>query len=206
MDSTKKTMLGRWALWAGSHPGRVVLLVLLVTLIMLIGAARVEMEMTFFSMMPQNTRQVRDLKKITADYPFSSSIVVVVDGRELPKAEAKAAVKRTVDAMDQEFSKPEYEDILDGIYCKVDENFLKEHGFLLTKEKDLKRMRDMYADPSLVPFLTALNNDLEREYSGDGEAMDDDESQLVAWVGGVEQILNDLADTLEGTAPGSDRI
>ncbi len=199
-------MLGRWALWAGSHPGRVVVLVLLITLMMLVGTARVEMEMTFFSMMPQNTRQVRDLKKITDDYPFSSSIVVVVDGRELPEGEAETAVKRTIDAMNAEFSDPSYGDILDGIYSKVDESFLREHGFLLTKEKDLKRMRDMYADTDLIPFLTALNDDLEREYSGDGAAMDDDESQLIAWVGGVERILDDLADSLEGGTPGRDRI
>ena len=207
MKQSEGRLLKRWARWAGSHPGRVVLVAVLISLVMALGAARVELEMTYFSLMPRNSRQVRDLKTIVEDFPFASAIVVVVDGRALPEGEAEAAVKRCIDAMSGEFSLPGYEDILDGVYSKVDEDFLGDHGFLLTKEKDLKRMRDIYSDPDLVPFLTALNDDLEREYTGDGEAMDDDELQLAAWVGGVEHILTDLAETLTaGQAPGGERI
>ncbi|MDF1569393.1 MAG: MMPL family transporter [Spirochaetaceae bacterium] len=39
---------------------------------------------------------------------------------------------------------------------------------------------------------------MEREYSGDGDALEDDENQLVPWVGGIGRILDGLADTLEG--------
>ncbi len=193
--------LTRWAAWAGNHPGRVFLIGLAVTLIMTIGASMMEMEMTFFSIMPENSSQVQDLKRITEEYPFASALVVVVDARALPSGEAKETVKAVIDDITAVFSSGEYASAVNGVYSTVDADFLKEHGFLLTKPKDLDRLRDMYADPDLVPFLTALNDDLEREYSGDGDALEDDESQVVSWVGGIEGILGGLADSLEGRVP-----
>ena len=68
------TPLVRWAFWASNHPGRVFLIVGVVTLIMTLGDSLMELEMTFFSIMPQNSSQVRDLKRITKEYPFASSL------------------------------------------------------------------------------------------------------------------------------------
>lgn len=200
-DSINKSFLGSWAAWAGGNPGKVFLAVLLITIVMIIGTINMKMEMTFYSIMPQKSNQVQDLKRITENYPFASSMIVVVDGRGLPEGEAKATVKETIDEMETVFLSDEFSSAISGVYSKVDQNFIREHGFLLTEAKDLKRMEDMYADTDLLPFLTALNDDLEREYSGDGEAMDDDETQLSAWVDGLDRILGELAESMEGTTP-----
>jgi predicted RND superfamily exporter protein len=199
-------LLGRWAGWAGANPVKVFLMALVITLILGIGAFQMEMEMTFFSIMPQQSTQVQDLKRITNEFPFASSLVVVVDGRGLPADTAKETVKSAIDEMASVFSSDEFDSALSGVYSKVDEAFLKEHGFLLSQSKDLKRLKGIYADPDLFPFLQALNDDLEREYSGDGEAMEDDEMQLVSWVGGVSEILNTMADALEGHLPDDSKI
>lgn len=200
-NSIKKSYLGSWAAWAGSNPGKVFLAALLITIVMFVGMANMKMEMTFYSIMPQKSQQVQDLQRITDNYPFASAMIVVVDGRELPEGTAKETVKATIDEMELTFSSDEFSSAISGVYSKVDQDFLKEHGFLLAEAKDLKRMEEMYADTDILPFLTALNDDLEAEYSGDGEAMDDDELQLSSWVNGLDNILKGLADSLEGNLP-----
>ncbi len=90
MDTTvKKSTLTRWALWAGNHPGKAILIALAVTLILTLGVSKLEMEMTFLSIMPKNSPQVKNLDKIIKEFPFASSLVLVVDGRELPPETAK---------------------------------------------------------------------------------------------------------------------
>ncbi len=200
-NTDRQSLLGSWAIWAGTNPKKVFLLVFLITAVMITGTLHMKMEMTFYSIMPQKSHHVQDMKRITENYPFASTIIAVVDGRGLPETDAKASVKAAIDEMEMSFLSEEFSDAVSGVYSRVDLDFLKEHGFLLTEEKDLKRMARMYADPELLPFLTALNDDLEREYSGDGEAMDDDETRLSAWLGGLEDLLSLLADSLEGELP-----
>ena len=200
-NTDRQSLLGSWAIWAGTNPKKVFLLVFLITAVMITGTLHMKMEMTFYSIMPQKSHHVQDMKRITENYPFASTIIAVIDGRGLPETEAKASVKAAIDEMEMSFLSEEFSDAVSGVYSRVDLDFLKEHGFLLTEEKDLKRMARMYADPELLPFLTALNDDLEREYSGDGEAMDDDETRLSAWLGGLEDLLSLLADSLEGELP-----
>jgi len=202
MNSTvKKSTLTRWALWAGNHPGKAILIALVITLILTLGASKLEMEMTFLSIMPKNSPQVQNLDKITKEFPFASSLVLVVDGRELPPETAKATVISLIDRLTVEFSSEEFSSGISGVYSKADVDFIKKHGFLLAEKKDLDRMTSLYADTDLVPFLSALNNDLEREYSGDGEALEDDESQIVSWTEGIGLILDNLAGTMEGLPP-----
>ena len=195
------TRLARWAVWAGTHPGRAMLIALGISIILTIGASMLSMEMTFFSIMPKGSKQVEDLNRITEEFPFSSALVTVVDARHLPVNEAKAAVTETIDALMEEFSKPEYSDAVTGAYGTIDTEFLAEHGFMLTDVDVLDRMTSLYADVDLVPFLTALNDDLEREYSGDGDALEDDENQVVSWTGGIGRILDGLAGSMDGEIP-----
>lgn len=198
--------LSRWAEWAGSNPGKVLLIALAVTAILTVGAAMVEMEMTFFSIMPKNSTQVKDMERITEEFPFASSLIAVVDARELPSEEAKSTVITVIDALSEEFTRSEYADAVSGVYGTIDVEFLKKHSLVLAESDVLERMTRLYADTDLLPFLTALNNDLEREYSGDGEAMEDDESQLVSWTGGIARILEGLAGTLDGGTPEKENI
>ncbi len=201
-----RTLLSRWAGWAGTNPGKVLLITLAITVIMLVGISMLKMDMTFFSIMPQSSPQVRDLRRIIDEYPFASALVAVVDGRALPEERATETVKAVIDEMTAVFASEEFSSSVQSVYSTVDTEFLEEYGLLLVEPKDLARFRTMYADPDLVPFLTALNDDLEREYSGDGDALEDDEMQIVAWVRGVERIMDGLADTMEGDLPGRDEI
>ncbi|MCG8481312.1 MAG: hypothetical protein MI724_19615, partial [Spirochaetales bacterium] len=198
--------LSRWAAWAGTHPWSVLLVASAITLVMLIGVSLLRLDMTFYSIMPQSSRQVEDLKRITEEYPFASTIVVVVDGRAVSRDDATRTVKEAIDEMAATFASDEFSSAVDGVYSAIDRQFVRDYGLLLVEQKDLERFRTIHADPDLVPFLTALNDDLEREYSGDGDALEDDEAQLVTWVRGVEGILEGLSHAIEGDGVDGEAI
>ncbi|MDF1569392.1 MAG: hypothetical protein RQ801_02605 [Spirochaetaceae bacterium] len=102
--------LARWAVWSGTHPGRFLLIALAVTIILTVGASMLTIEMTFFSIMPEDSPQVRDMERIAEEYPFVSALVAVVDGRSLPRGESKDAAITVIDELSRTFSAPDYAD------------------------------------------------------------------------------------------------
>ena len=189
-DNLRMKLLGKWGKWASIHWGKTLLIALGITLIMGIGASRLKLEMTFYSMMPKGSQQVRDMKRIIENFPAASSIVVVLEAKEKDdRAQAEIAVKKAVDILSRELLKSEFSEYIIRVQGKLDTDFFKEHGLMLSKAEDIERVRRMYSNINLVPLFSHLNDDFEREYSGDEEKLSDDEELAIAQFEGLEQIL-----------------
>ena len=189
-DNLRMKLLGKWGKWASIHWGKTLLIALGITLIMGIGASRLKLEMTFYSMMPKGSQQVRDMKRIIENFPAASSIVVVLEAKEKDdRAQAEIAVKKAVDILSRELLKSEFSEYIIRVQGKLDIDFFKEHGLMLSKAEDIERVRRMYSNINLVPLFSHLNDDFEREYSGDEEKLSDDEELAIAQFEGLEQIL-----------------
>jgi len=203
MDNTKINLreryLGNWAVWSSRNWGKAFLILLAITMIMGVGISILKTEMTFYSILPNNSNQVRDMKMILEEFPAASSIMAVVDARDIedPK-EAEKVVKSTIDAIVLEMSKEKYSDNVVRATGKMDMDFLKQHGFMFSKEKDIKRSATMYKDLNLVPLLTHINDDFEREYAGDEEQLADEEQMAVGMFRGLSEVL----DIIEKSAGG----
>ncbi|MQY76982.1 MAG: hypothetical protein GH155_05055, partial [Spirochaeta sp.] len=192
-------LLGRWGEWASVHWMKTLLVALGITLIMVIGASMLKMEMTFYSMMPQGSQQVRDLKKIIDNFPAASSIVVVLEAKQKDdRAQSEMAVKKAVDVLSRELLDSEFSQYILRIQGKLDIEFFKDHGLMLSKAEDIERVRRVYANINLVPLFSRLNDDFEREYSGDEDKLADDEELAIAQFEGLEQILK----VMESSAAG----
>ena len=59
-----------------------------------------------------------------------------------------------IDSLEKEIDKK----LIQRVDYKTEINFLKEHGLMLIKEKDLKNLKEMFYDPNLVGLLYNLNN------------------------------------------------
>ena len=189
-DNLRMKLLGKWGKWASIHWGKTLLIALGITLIMGIGASRLKLEMTFYSMMPKGSQQVRDMKRIIENFPTASSIVVVLEAKEKDdRAQAEITVKKAVDILSRELLKSEFSEYIIRVQGKLDIDFFKEHGLMLSKAEDIERVRRMYSNINLVPLFSHLNDDFEREYSGDEEKLSDDEELAIAQFEGLEQIL-----------------
>jgi len=189
-NNWREKTLGRWARWSVENWGKALLIVLGLTIIIGFGMTSLRMEMTFYSILPDKSNQVRDLQKIVEEFPAASGILVVVDGRSVQDPlEAEKTVKRTIDALIKEYSEEQYKPYVSGVTGKMDMTLFKEHGLMLTKIEDLVRMKKTYGNLNLVPLIRHLNDDFEAEYSGNSDNLEDDESQAVGQFNGLRQLL-----------------
>ncbi len=198
-ESLRMKFLGKWGRWACVHWAKALLIALGITLIMGIGASRLKMEMTFYSMMPKGSPQVRDMKKIIENFPAASSIVVVLEAKDKSdRALAEITVKKAVDILSMELLKAEFSEHIIRVQGKLDLNFFKDHGLMLSKAEDIERIRRIYSDINLVPLFSHLNDDFEREYSGDEEKLSEDEEIAIAQFEGLEKILKVMERSASG--------
>ena len=81
--------------------------------------------------MPQGSTQVRDLKKITENFPAASSIIVVLEATEKNNsALAEQRVKNAVDILTEELKKPELSGYITRVQGKLDLDFFRSHGLM----------------------------------------------------------------------------
>ena len=199
MKGFKQKFFAGWAGWSTDNAWKALLIVLLLTVIFGIGYSMLSMEMTFYSMMPQSSSQVRDMKNITENFAFSSQVAVIVDGRSIEDPEeAEEAVIRVIKELEEEFTGAEYSEEIEGVTAGLDRDFVRNHMMMLVEEDDQERFADLFRDVDLVPYLENLNDDYESEYSGNDENLEDDETMVVAQFRGLERILAQLESSVTG--------
>ena len=198
-DSLRRKILGRWGRWSAEHWGIALLIAFGISALMAVGATRLRMEMTFHSLLPEGSKQVRDLKLIEQQFPVASSIVAVIAAEKRESAEqARRTVVRAVDSLSAELSAPEYSPYIVRVQSRLDQVFFKAHGLLVAEQKEIERMRRVFTDVNLVPLLRHLNDDFEREYSGSEENLRDDEQMVTAQIEGLEQLLASMERAASG--------
>lgn len=198
-ENLRERFLGDWAVWSSKNWGKAFLILLAITMVMGVGISILKTEMTFYSILPNNSDQVRDMKMILEEFPAASSILAVVDARDIEDPqEAEEKVKSAIDAIVGEMSKEQYSDHIVRVTGKMDMDFFRKHGFMFSKEKDIKRSASMYEDLNLVPLLTRINDDFEREYGGDEEQLADEEQMAVGMFRGLSDVLSIIEKSAQG--------
>lgn len=200
-----KKNLGGFAVWITQNRLKVLIVTILVTVVMIIGASRLTMEMSFFSILPDHTKQFKDLKNIMNDFPFASNMTIILDAKNIEDPDkAKVALTKSVDEITEILNgNTEY---ISTVLGKMDIVLIKNHGLMLTKPKDINRIIDLYDQPGILPFLTNLNNDFEKEYSGNDENLKDNEQMASAQFKNIEKILELVEMSLNGELPSESEI
>ena len=52
--------------------------------------------------------------------------------------------------------------LIQRVDYKTEVDFMRNHGLMLVKEKDLKNLKDVYTDPNLTGLLFNINNSMEK--------------------------------------------
>lgn len=183
-------LLTGWGRWSLAHWRIALAIVAGITLVMLYGVTLVEPQMTYYSILPQKDTSVQDLKKIINNFPLASGIIAVIDGRNIDDPlEAEKRVKSTIDELEVKMSKGIYSRYVIRAAGKMDLSLFKEHGLMLFKKDDIRRFEGLYRDLHLIPLLTNLNNDFEKEYSGNEEKLKSDEELAVSQFKGLDTLL-----------------
>ncbi len=200
-----KKSLGSFAVWITQNRIKVLIMTILATVVMIFGASRLTMEMSFFSILPDHTKQFKDLKSIMNDFPFASNMTIILDAKNIEDPDkAKEALTKSVDEITTILNgNTEY---ISTVLGKMDIDLIKNHGLMLTKPKDINRIIDLYDQPGILPFITNLNNDFEKEYSGNDENLKDNEQMASAQFKNIEKILELVEKSLNGELPTDTEI
>ncbi|MGA7303795.1 MAG: outer membrane lipoprotein-sorting protein [Rhodothermales bacterium] len=167
-------------------------LALVATLIAAAFASRLELRMQFKNMMPQSHPTVLEYDRIVDQYSSASSLIVVVRGKEDEIKSFANELAPRLRAMKDYIRRVDY---------KLDTDFVRRHGFMLLKAKDLENMQNQFADLGLLPFLTHLNDSFEKTYVADNESISnsDKEEKAVRALGGIGSWLQTMQDYVDGS-------
>jgi uncharacterized protein len=184
-------------------------------LVLFVGLVLAAASVYFASGIQSNTRindmlskgnpRVAAYDDLTADFGGASMIVTLEGGtkeRMAAAAEELAARMR---------AKPELNRYIRSISLKLEKDFVLDRGFLLQKTADIRRMRKLFDKTSILPFVAALNENLESVYTGDDAAEDLetgrqelDAVSSMAQIGGFAQALRAAVEAPEAADPRAD--
>lgn len=183
------------------HPWKMLGLVVIITIIMGIFAVQLKQSMRWTDLLPSKSEKTVQYNKVINEFVTATSIVVVVEGEEEEiKDFAEVIVpeiKLVTDPKDGKF----YTKRID---YKLDIDFIKDHGLMLTKADNLQNMKELYQNPNLVPLFTNINNSFEKEYIGQEESIstrtkEDNTIIILNSIANLISVMKDYA--TEKTAP-----
>ncbi|MFH2024240.1 MAG: MMPL family transporter, partial [bacterium] len=194
--------------------------IIVITLIFGALSKNLEMSMNMTDLLPENDPMVDEFNYIFKEFNGASTIFVVVEGETddmIRFAEHVTPMIKNLDtwidssastkvqkehqaAMDKvKAGKIEFDgSYIDRVDYKMEVDFMKEHGLMLVKPKDLKNTKEIFSDPNLLPFLTNLNNSLEKEYIQSEEKLSTTqrEQNAVRYLDGIETWVDEVGKAL----------
>lgn len=172
--------------------------------VILAGAAgalsgRLKMETRILDLLPRDEPSAVEFNKIVQKYDSASQVMIGIEGADRKHMTAFA------DALEDAVKQATYTDKTTGekkpyakrITVKMDEDYLAEHGLMLTKKRDLENIEELFSDLKLAPLLEAYNDFFEREYIEDSGSVTEREKEdnaiaalknIVTWLEGVETV------------------
>jgi hopanoid biosynthesis associated RND transporter like protein HpnN len=191
----RKKVLKWWAGICVKRPWVVIGSLLAVTVLAALCASRLKMNMHWSDLLPERDPMAQEFQQILDEFKSASTAILVLQGEEQD-------IKRFADTLVPYIERiTEYVERVD---YKIDKPYYLEHGFMLTRVSDLEPSQDLFVDLNLVPLLTSINDNFEKEYIADEEALStrikEDEAVryldgLHFWIGSMAQYLQDPSRT-----------
>ena len=179
---------------------RVMLLITLVLTLVLGGlSSLLSVTPKWSDMLPKGDKRTLEFDRILDEFQSASSIVVVAQG---PEEAIKAFANELAPLLMQPLTVPG-KDLEPHIYVrrvdyKAEMDFIKQHGFMLMKDDDLKNLKDIFQDPGLAGLLDNMNNSFEKEYIQPQESMSnrEEEDGALVFINGINSWLLELENVL----------
>ncbi|MFC2113053.1 RND family transporter [Bacteroidota bacterium] len=190
----RERILSKWGEIATRYNGWVLLAALVVTIITIGLAGHLKLTTRWSDLLPLNDPKVQEFEDIINDFKSASNSIIVVQGEE---SQIKLYSDQIVPLIKQM-------DDVKWVEHKINEEFLANHGLMLTKANDLKDMQDLFTDLGLLSLLTSINDNFEKTYVGGSEKISTREKEdgAVAFLDGIEFWLN----SMESFATGGENL
>ncbi|KPL00167.1 MAG: hypothetical protein AMJ91_05205 [candidate division Zixibacteria bacterium SM23_73_3] len=187
-------LLSAWGRFTAIKSGWVVAAMLVLAVLAAISASRLKVTMRWSDLLPLEDPMVQEFDRIIKEYTNASNSIIVVQGPEHRIKEFAEAIVPKVESLTEYVERVDY---------RIDEDFLRQHGFMLAKAKDLKKTVGVFSDLNLIPLLTHINDNFEETYIADEEALStkEKEDDAVRYLDGLQfwlQVMDRYVSNLHG--------
>ncbi len=152
------------------------------------AARNIQVKTQMKDMLPEDNPQAQSLVEINDHFSGGTSLLITIEGTD--KAEMAACAEMFAQEVKKNDKVMKYIKVID---LKLDRDFITKWGFLLQKERDLKRSRKIFSALNLLPFITSLNDSFEETYTGDEAeeeiATNKQETEAVAMLNQLEMFV-----------------
>ncbi|MFT7519676.1 MAG: putative RND superfamily exporter protein, partial [Kiritimatiellia bacterium] len=208
-----RTLLLEWLVrLATTNRWVIIIVTITLTVVSIALASHLGMDTRWTAMLPESMPEVREFIKTSDNYVQPGDMVLVVSG---PTDQAlELAVDDVQKVVEDSLLCPELtsdaECLESGlmaryVYASSPSDWLVDNGFALVKPNDARRMGSQLQDPRLLPWLRHFNADLEAELA-DGDAIKNQEPQIVRSLDAVVGLVDALDATASGQPAGARRV
>jgi predicted RND superfamily exporter protein len=154
----REKILTRWGELSAKYSFLILAVSVIVTIFALMLAMDLQISTRWSDLLPKNDPLVEEFESIVEDYTSTANSILVIWG---PEDDIKAFAEYVVPQIER------LDSLVKRVDYKIDEEFIRRHGFMLTKTKDLKNIVKVFEDLNLIPFLRHINDNFEETYIGD---------------------------------------
>jgi len=159
----------------------------IVTLISLVLVEHLTIRMNWTDLLPEHNQPAMRYREIGERFGETTIAVVLEGDRDAIVAMAEELEPRLA-GMDE----------LRNVFGKMPVEFIRDHGFVLTRPEQFDRMLDMFSDWSLTGAIRGINDDYEREYTSSEANMSRDEVEIARSMLGITRSLELISRCLSG--------
>ena len=149
------------------HPWKIIIASLIVFVAAVCFASTIKPKLSWLDLLPPDAPSVIEFDKILNLYGSSDTIVVSIEGDDPDDlaAFAEKFAEKALKLADAEGNK-----LVKYVNYAEDLDFIRNHGLMLVKEKDLERMRGsgMFDAPGILHAVDTSNRDFKKEYVEEG--------------------------------------
>lgn len=129
---------------------------IIITLIAFAGIYFLKLNLTYYSLLPDNSQKVSDLKKISKNFPSASNIFVVIESKN------KEYLIKAIKEISEELKKSYLIEYVKNVYSKIDTNFIKNNLLLFLNQGDSKNFNFNFdSSTTTLSTLSLLNSNIE---------------------------------------------
>lgn len=176
----------------------VIILSLLVTIVLGGFAEKIRVEATWMSLLPQDSQPVKSFQKVLDEFGAATNIVLALEGSS--KERITEVAEEIVVGLDDIVI--EYKDETGNLVKqkafkrvdhKYDVDFIRNHGLMLEKAKNLKKNKILFTDYNLVPFLTHVNDVYESQWVSDSDNLTKQEKDAERGLDGMFELFHSIS-------------
>lgn len=164
------------------HFKLVLIISALFTILSLWWISKLKLNMQMWDMLPNDEPTVVSYKNAIDNFVGIDLIPVAIEGNEKDIVSYIEDIRLKIEKLDK----------VDKVIYKTETEFLKKHGLLLLKERELESVQGMLTASNLKDFIAGLNNNFEKEYiAGEEEnKISKDKQQMLAMFNTIEDFIN----------------